>query len=49
MNGAGRLLVHATHSLDAKLNGVGSIRYVGEPVSLRTEINGVGSISGAKD
>ena len=44
VNGAGNLVVQATRSLDAKLNGVGSIHYLGKPEQLSTEINGVGSI-----
>jgi hypothetical protein len=44
LNGAGNLVVRATQHLDARLNGVGSIRYIGKPVDLATEINGVGSI-----
>jgi hypothetical protein len=44
VNGAGNLVVQATGSLDAKLNGVGSIHYIGTPAQLTTEINGVGSI-----
>jgi hypothetical protein len=44
VNGAGNLVVRATQRLDARLNGVGTIRYIGKPVELATEINGVGSI-----
>lgn len=44
VNGAGNLTVQATRQLDARLNGVGSIRYLGQPAQLSTEINGVGSI-----
>ena len=44
VNGAGNVVVRATKSLDAKVNGVGSIHYLGQPLQLATEINGVGSI-----
>jgi Putative auto-transporter adhesin, head GIN domain len=44
VNGAGNLVVKASKKLDARLNGVGSIRYVGQPAQLATEINGVGNI-----
>jgi hypothetical protein len=44
VNGAGNLVVHATGTLNAKINGVGAINYLGEPAQLSTEINGVGHI-----
>ncbi len=45
VNGAGNLNVNATGRLDAKLNGVGAIKYEGKPAVLNSSINGVGSIS----
>lgn len=47
VNGAGQMDVMATRRLEAQLNGVGSIRYAGNPPELVTTINGVGSISPA--
>jgi len=44
-NGAGSIEVNATGSLDATVNGVGSINYYGKPAKVTTAINGVGSIS----
>jgi hypothetical protein len=45
LNGAGNMDVNATKSLDATVNGVGSIDYLGKPQDVKTSINGVGSIS----
>lgn len=44
VNGAGSLVVNATGDLSAKLNGVGSIEYIGDPLQLTTAINGIGHI-----
>jgi hypothetical protein len=44
VNGAGDLTVHATDKLDAVVNGVGKVRYVGSPPALVTKVNGVGRI-----
>jgi hypothetical protein len=44
-NGAGSIDVNSTASLDATVNGVGSINYYGTPAKVTTAINGVGSIS----
>jgi hypothetical protein len=44
VNGAGSLEVQATGRLDAMLNGVGSIEYLGKPAQLNTSIHGVGNI-----
>jgi hypothetical protein len=44
-NGAGNITVYVTGSLDARVNGVGSIRYRGAPAQVQTAINGVGSIA----
>jgi Putative auto-transporter adhesin, head GIN domain len=45
VNGAGSMDVNATGSLNATVNGVGSINYYGKPAQVTTAINGVGSIS----
>ena len=45
VNGAGSMDVNATGSLNATVNGVGSISYDGKPAEVTTAINGVGSIS----
>ncbi|MEJ0100875.1 MAG: head GIN domain-containing protein [Pseudomonadota bacterium] len=47
VNGAGGLKVTATGTLDATVNGVGSISYAGPPKQVKTQINGVGSIKPA--
>jgi hypothetical protein len=44
VNGAGSLEVSATGRLDATLNGVGNIGYVGTPAQLHTAVHGVGGI-----
>jgi hypothetical protein len=44
VNGAGNVEVKVTGRLSARINGVGSISYIGEPAQLSTEINGVGHI-----
>jgi hypothetical protein len=44
-NGAGNITVNVTGSLDARVNGVGTIRYRGGPSEVTTAINGVGSIA----
>lgn len=44
VNGAGNAKVQASGRLDATVNGVGNIEYLGSPSDLRTAINGVGSI-----
>jgi Putative auto-transporter adhesin, head GIN domain len=44
-NGAGSIDVNSTGSLDATVNGVGTINYYGKPAKVTTAINGVGSIS----
>jgi Putative auto-transporter adhesin, head GIN domain len=45
VNGAGSLTVNSTASLDAEVNGVGSISYLGHPGKVESAIHGVGSIS----
>jgi hypothetical protein len=45
VNGAGNITVNATDELDAVVNGVGKVRYVGSPPKLDTQINGVGDVS----
>jgi hypothetical protein len=44
LNGTGKATVQATGRLDATVNGVGNIEYIGKPHDLKTSINGVGSI-----
>lgn len=45
LNGAGELTVNVTGSLEAELNGVGNIRYAGNPQKVEPQINGVGRIA----
>lgn len=49
VNGAGRLQVHATGTLGAEVNGVGSISYHGNPQRVIPSVHGVGSVSPAAD
>lgn len=44
INGSGDIRVHATGSLDAEINGAGSIRYSGDPDITDSSINGIGDI-----
>jgi hypothetical protein len=47
VNGAGKLDVQATGTLDAEVNGVGTITYSGNPQKVVPAVHGVGSISPA--
>jgi hypothetical protein len=47
VNGTGRLAANVSGSLQAEVNGVGSITYTGNPQKVESEINGVGSIAPA--
>lgn len=47
VNGAGGLEVNVTGTLQAELNGVGSITYTGNPQKVVPSVNGVGRISPA--
>lgn len=44
-DGAGRVSVHATESLEAVVNGVGSIDYYGDPKKVSQKVNGIGTIN----
>ncbi len=44
LSGAGVAVVHATKTLDAKLSGVGSIKYAGKPDVKRANVTGIGRI-----
>lgn len=44
VNGTGDVTVRASDALDAVVNGVGSVRYLGTPPRLETQVNGVGGI-----
>jgi Putative auto-transporter adhesin, head GIN domain len=44
LSGAGNIVVHATRSLDAKVTGVGTIFYVGDPVDVRRSVLGPGAV-----
>jgi hypothetical protein len=46
--GTGRLLVNASHSLDATVSGVGSILYSGNPTDVTKNVTGTGSITGSQ-
>jgi hypothetical protein len=47
VNGAGSIEVNVTGTLDAEVNGVGSITYAGNPQKVVPSVHGVGSISPA--
>jgi len=44
LQGSGRLDVHATRSLDARVDGTGVIRYTGRPGRISRAVNGTGTI-----
>ncbi len=44
MSGAGSAHVHASDRLQASLSGVGSIRYYGNPIDVKIDKSGLGSI-----
>ena len=44
LSGAGNIVVHATRSLDAKVSGVGTISYVGDPAEVQRAVMGPGAI-----
>jgi len=45
VNGAGNVELHTTQALKAEVNGVGAIRYDGDPKKVESELHGLGSIS----
>ena len=45
VDGIGRVVVHPKDSLNATMNGIGSIEYVGRPREVSTHMNGFGSIA----
>jgi hypothetical protein len=45
VDGVGNVIVNARDSLDATMNGVGAIFYVGSPRKLNTRMHGVGTIA----
>jgi hypothetical protein len=45
VNGAGKISAQVTGTLEAVVNGVGNIRYSGNPAHVTTSINGIGSIT----
>lgn len=47
VNGAGELKANVTGSLEATVNGVGSITYAGKPQRVESQIHGVGRIVAA--
>ena len=45
LSGTGSVNVYASGTLDATVNGVGSIRYSGNPAHVKTHIHGLGAIT----
>src|SRR5581483_5513876 len=45
LSGTGQIHVYATHTLDATVDGVGSISYSGDPAHVRTHVSGLGAIT----
>ncbi len=44
VSGAGHVRLTATASLDAKVSGVGDVRYAGNPPNVRRKVHGIGKI-----
>jgi hypothetical protein len=44
-NGVGRITLRASGRLTMSVNGVGEIRYTGNPASVQSQVNGLGRIS----
>jgi Putative auto-transporter adhesin, head GIN domain len=44
LSGAGNIVVHATRSLDARVTGVGTIFYGGDPADVRRSVLGPGAV-----
>mgnify|MGYP001431883678 CR=1 FL=1 len=45
INGSGDATIWASNSINAKINGSGDIKYYGNPIDTKTEVNGSGNIS----
>ena len=45
VSGSGRILVHATRSLDATVSGSGVVDYAGNPPHVKTNVTGSGAIT----
>jgi hypothetical protein len=45
ISGSGEVVVWATERLDAEVSGSGSVRYIGDPAQLSTDVSGSGSIN----
>lgn len=45
VEGVGSVIVHPEETLDATMNGVGAILYIGEPHEVSTRMNGLGRIA----
>ena len=43
-DGIGGIVVNATEKVDARINGIGNITIIGDPESVRTEVDGIGDI-----
>jgi hypothetical protein len=43
IDGAGKAVVHATDALDAKVNGVGNVEYIGDP-KVTQSVSGLGAV-----
>lgn len=49
VEGVGNVIVNASNSLEARMNGVGAIFYVGTPKKVNTRMNGLGTIAQRDD
>lgn len=44
LSGTGKVQVHATDSLQARLSGVGEVRYDGKPARIDSKVSGIGKV-----
>jgi hypothetical protein len=49
VDGVGSVVVYPTDELDATMNGVGAIHYIGEPRKVTTHMNGLGTIGQSEE
>lgn len=49
VDGVGSVVVYPTDELDATMNGVGAIHYIGEPRKVITHMNGLGTIGQSEE
>jgi hypothetical protein len=49
ISGVGSAMVNVTGSLEAQVSGLGSVKYVGSPESVKGDVSGVGMVEKANN